>query len=469
VAKDVPDWQRRRTEWLSDPATPAFVQDVQLRVHSPTLQRELQLFGRVIREVQVEQHPAIVRIRSGAQRKIAQFRPSWKRKTVDRSVPEVALRNSPRRRERRSAYYAEEPLYRPLEADLRRLVELRNGGARELGFRSFPEYKLEAEGLTVSRLYELMDSALAGAPGRLRRIQEGFRDRTGQSDWHPWDLDYARGTETGISDDHFPANRMLSDVLHGVRGWGFRAAQLKFRVDWHDTPSGGMEISVDPPRDVRVVATAQPGWLYLGVLFHEIGHAIHARSTRVPSPLLRRPGSLPGFNSLCEGIGTVFEGLASTREWLASRGNISPEAIERSQANQQESELVWMAYHADRVRAEIELYLHPERDPAVARSRFLRAMFGYDDFRPLAVANAFTIDNPVYLPSYVLASLFAKQVIEGMLAEIGGPIWPNPRVGPWLTEHWLCHGARHDWIPWIRETTGQAFGAGAFRRSISRT
>ncbi len=465
--KEESRWHLRRSEWLSDPFTRESVREARTHVRSPGLRRRLELLERALVEAQIEQHPPIVRIRTAALRRIARFRPKWKGRRVDRIVPENALRRSPRRRERRSAYYAEEPLHRTLEGTLRRLVELRNDRARALGFRSYPEYKLETEGLTVSRLNELIDSALAGAPARLRRIQERFRVRTGLSDWYPWDLDYLREVEGGLPEAAFPANRMMTDVLEGARGWGFRPAQLGFRVAWHDTPFGGLEIPVDPPRDVRIVATAQPGWLYRCVLFHEVGHAIHDRSTRVPTHLLRWHGFLPGFNSMCEGIGAVFEELSSSREWLASRRDLTPEEIDRHRALQSETELGRMVYHAEQIRAEIELYLHPERDSTPGRKRFLRTMLGYDDFRPLSVATAFSIGSPCYLPSYVLATLFAKQLLEAMFAEIGGPIWPNPQVGPWLIERWLRHGASHDWIPWVRTTTGSEFGPGAFRRATA--
>jgi hypothetical protein len=457
-------WQRLRHRWLSDPALLPFLRQAARRASSALIARRLELFARVVAEVQVEQHPPIVRIRSAAQRAIARFRPLWKGRRVDRAIPDEALRHSRRRPERRAAYYVEERLYRRLGDDLRRLVDLRNARARELGFRSFPEYRLRAEGLSVSRLLDLIDTALRGGPRRLRAIRERFQARTGRTDWFPWDLEYSAGD--GPPDRAFPADRMLADVLAGVRRWGFRPSQLAFRVDWHDTPAGGMEVSVDPPHDVRVVATAQTGWTYRGVLFHEVGHAIHARSVRAPSPWLSRPGSLPGFGSLCEGIGALFESIPTSREWLSAQRGLDAETIERAVASRQESELMWMVFHADRTRAEIDLYENPRRDPSVGRLRFLRAMFGYDRFRPLAPANSFTLDAPLYLPSYVLATLFAAQVEEAMLDELDGPIWPNRRVGPWLTERWLRHGARNDWIPWVRETTGRPLGAAAFRRSV---
>jgi hypothetical protein len=456
--------QRTRNAWLSDPELLPSVRLAARRTAFAPLAQRLRIFGRLVAEAQIEQHPSIVRLRSSAQRRIVAFRPRWKGKPVDPAVPEEVLHHSPRRTDRRAAYYADEPLFRPLVPALQRLVERRNDRARERGFRSFPEYRLAAEGLTVARLYDLLDAALVGAPRRLRRIRERFQERTGEAGWYPWDLEYAR--ESGIPDRCFPAERMLSDVRDGVRGWGFRPEQLKFRLDWHETPSGGMEISVDPPRDVRVIATARPGWTYRGVLFHEVGHAIHARSIRASTPWTRRPASLPGFASLCEGLGAVFESIPASREWLAAQRDLPPEVVQHAVDGRSESDLVWMVYHANRVRSEIEMYTAPERDPTAGPLRFLRSMYGFDRFRPLSPANSFTLDTPLYLPSYVLAALFSRQVEESMLSDVGGAFWPNRRIGPWLTEHWFRDGARHDWIPRVRAITGRPFGPAAFRRSV---
>jgi hypothetical protein len=119
------------------------------------------------------------------------------------------------------------------------------------------------------------------------------------------------------------------------------------------------------------------------------------------------------------------------------------------------------------VRQEIGLYLDPEGDPAAEMLRFQKEMLGFDDFRPLSAADSFTVDDPVYSQSYILAELFDKQILSAIRSQVEGPLWPNPRFAGWLTENWLRYGTRHDWIPWDKEVTGRPFGAEAFVRGRS--
>ncbi|MGC2035300.1 MAG: hypothetical protein WA761_07655 [Thermoplasmata archaeon] len=460
-------WQLGRNEWLSDPALLEFARGAQGTVRGSLLRRRMELLERVVVESQIEQYPPIARARARLQRRITAYRPRWKGRRVDRAEIDTVLRRDPDRAEREKAFYAEQPLYGPLENELRRLVHARNDRARDLGFRSYPAYKLGYEGLTVERLFELMETALTGASRRLREVRARFQERTGLTEWLPWDLPFLHEAEGGLPDPAFPALDLVPAVLEGVRGWGFRPSQLKFRIDEHDLPFGGMEIAVHPPKDVRIIVHPKSGWLWYMVLFHEVGHGIHSRSARASSHLLRGHESVLGFQGLVEGIGGLFEELPGSAEWLTTRPGLDARLVNEFRNRRQETELSRMVSLVGWVRQEIGLYLDPEGDPAAEMLRFQKEMLGFDDFRPLSAADSFTVDSPVYSQSYILAELFDKQILSAVRSQIDGPLWPNPKFAGWLTENWLRYGTRHDWVPRVKEVTGQAFGAEEFVRGRS--
>lgn len=456
-------WQLRRARFLSDPDLLEWVRSARDRDWPPLLARRLELLERVLLDAQVEQNPEVVALRGELQRRIVAFRPEWKGRRVGRMVLHRVLRESPNAADRRRAFYALEPLQRPLEEPLQRLVLLRNERARQAGFRTFADMRLSFSGLTSDRLLELVDEAVVPASSRLRRLREEFVRGGGKSGWHPWDALYAKHRRAPLPARSFPREGMLARVMHAVGRWGFPVERMRFRVVFHDTPSGGLTLAPNPPRDVRILVHPTGGWLAHLVMFHEVGHAVHSASIRAPRHLLRWHENIPGFGPFHEGIGGMFEEIASLPSWLAEQPGISRVLAEQFASASQDGNVLDAAWHATWLRTEQLLYRQPDRDPMPEVHRYERRLFGYDDYPSLSFVDSFFVESPIYAPNYLLAILFGHQLRERILQLFGDPLWPNPRLGPWLRRWWFAPGSTFDWGARLRETTGHPFSARAFR------
>ena len=461
-------WQLRRAALLSDDRILAWVRAALRRPWAYPLHRRLELLERILLDAQVEQHPDVVRRRSELQGKILAFRPRWKGRLVDRGAIWHQVEQNPREADRKRAHYVFEPLYRPLEDAMVELVRLRNERARALGYRTFAAMRLGFQGLTPERLVELSETAAHLARGRIRSLRDGFREATGQVEWHPWDMLYARYRRASLPDRLFPQRAMLPRILRAVGQWGFRTDHLRFRVVYHDTPFGGLTLAPDPPRDVRILVHPQGGWHRYMVMFHEVGHAVHSASIRAPRHLLRWHENIPGFGAFHEGIGGIFEDLASHASWLVEQPGVGRERAEAFAQRSRDDGSIDAAWHAQWLRVEQELYRNPERNPLEASQRLERAVFGYDGSPPLSFVDSFFVDDPTYASNYLLAILFGKQLTGTIRERLGDPIWPNRRVGPWLTRNWFAPGSLYDWMPRLTEVTGRPFGVEAFRAALSQ-
>ena len=455
--------QLKRATLLADDRLLPWVQAARQRDWPFLLRRRLELLERILLDVQVEQHSEIVQIRSDLQSRIISFRPTWNGRKVNRAVVFRAGRLSPREAVRRRAYYAFESLYRPLEDSLRQLIRMRNGRARDFGFRTFAEMRLGFQGLTPGRLEELSKSAADLARGHVRAVLARFEDATGQSGWHPWDFSYARQRRVPLPDRLFPRQQMYPRILKAIQEWGFRADRMRFRVVFHDTPFGGLTLAPDPPRDVRILVHPQGGWLSYAIMFHEVGHAVHSASIRAPRHVLRWHENIPGFGAFHEGIGTVFEGIPSNVHWLSMQPGVGAKRAEEFAGLAKADAVLDAGWHACWLRIEQELYRRPDRDPMPEVQRFERRTFGYDDYAPLSFIDPFFVEDPTYCSNYLLAILFKDQLTRALRNLYGDPVWPNRKVGPWLTRTWFAPGSIYDWLPRIQEITGQPFGAQAFR------
>ncbi|HYB77727.1 MAG TPA: hypothetical protein VEE83_03480 [Thermoplasmata archaeon] len=460
-------WQLKRAALLSDDRLLSWVRSALRRDWTRPTRRRLELLERILLDAQVEQNESVVRLRSALQERVVSFRPLWNGKKVNRARIFQVLYESDRESDRRRAYYAFEPLHRPLESSLVELVQMRNERARELGFRTFAEMRLGFQGLTPPRLQELAEDASRSLRDRLREFRDRFRGRSRQSAWHPWDFEYAWAHQVHLPVRLFPYREMLPRIRTAISRWGFPIERMRFRVVFHDIPAVGLTLAPDPPREVRIVVHPRGGWVSYMVMFHEVGHAVHSSLIRSPKHLLRWHENIPGFGAFHEGIGGLFEDLASKAEWLSTVPGVGEKrAREFEQASHFTSPL-GTARQASWLRIEQRLYQNPASDPMPEVQRFERHIFGFDDYKPISFVDSFFVDDPVYASNYLLANLFGAQV-RGTLRDLyGDPVWPNRKVGPWLTRNWFAPGSYIDWIPHLKEVTGRPFGTAAFRSELT--
>jgi len=202
------------------------------------------------------------------------------------------------------------------------------------------------------------------------------------------------------------------------------------------------------------------------VLFHEVGHGVHSASVRAPTHLLRWSEGLPGFGGFHEGIGQFFELIAESEPWLLARGNLSAREVGSFVAETRRTPLASMASLVGWIREELDLYLRPTADPAERSRRFGRTVCGFDAYEPRSFADSFFVEAPIYATSYLVAALLRPQLLAAALEEVGGPTWPNRKMGPWLVRHWFREGSAFDWQPRVRELSGRTFGARAFNESM---
>jgi hypothetical protein len=455
--------QAARARLLGSPEVLDSIRAARRRGTRGTVDRKLELLERVVLQCRIEQAPEIVRRRVPLEARIAKFRPRWHGRRVGRAVPRKAITQDPDRAERERAFRAEEPLYRPMEDDLLRLVADRNARAREFGYRSYPEYHLRFEGLTVARMRELIEDALRYVRPEMRRQRDAFEDRFHERGWFPWDRWYMNRQEGKLPDSAFPGRTLLAEITGSVRRWGFPPSAFRFRVNRHDLSSGGLCLAPDPPRDVRIVVHPSTSWFSTIALFHEVGHAISSRSVRPSlSHILRWHEHVPGFAAAAEGQGRFLEQIPISEAWLRSRSWIRPEIVDAAIGTARRFPLSAIGSLASWVLPELELYEHPNRDPRAEMRRTARSIFGFDDFESRSFADSFSVGNPCYSLSYVLAELLWPIHKRAVLEEVGGELWPNPKIGPWWVQRWFRDGSTYDWWTRLREITGRPFGSRAF-------
>jgi peptidyl-dipeptidase A len=466
TARDSERWINARAQFLAPRSLRHWVERARTRCSNPLIVRRLDLLERLHLDAASEQHPSVVRLRSRLQRRIVRFRPRFRGKRVDRAGLHDELRKNPDGHAREEAYRAEDELWHAVEREFRTLIRVRNARARALGFRDYPELRLKFEGLGVAQLRRFCDESIAPLGPRIRRLREEHLTRTGDEEWYPWDLRYAQDQRAGLPWRPFPGRAMVPHVRSALKRWGLPMDQLPIKVTLHDIPFGGLTFGVRIPSDVRILIPPKGGWDWYSVGFHEFGHAVHFSLIRQPDLLLRSPDV--GFSGYVEGIADLFEEVSVAPRWLRSRPGLTTAAVDGFKAGRILADLTQAASTTNWVATELDLYRRPDADLDPVCARRLRDLFGFGPFTPRSFLQTTYVTHPVYNQSYLLSLLFRKQLVRSIRQQVGDPLWPNPRVGPWLTENWFAPGAEYDWVPRVRQVTGRPFGPQAFLDYVRR-
>jgi hypothetical protein len=464
-SSDLDRWQTARSRFLGDRMLRNWLERAH-RSASPgdSLGRRLELLSRLCLEAAAEQHSSVVQLRGRLERRLVSFRPRFQGRRVDRAKVQDELRDNPDARVREDAYRAEDELWDRVAADVQRLVRARNARARTLGFRSYPELRLGFEGMAVTELRELCDAAIGPFAAKFRQFREEFLATSLQNEWFPWDLGFAQVRRASLPERIFPTGTLIPAVRSALREWGLPMGRLAIRVRQRDVPFQGVTFSIRIPSDVRILFPKKGGWERYLVAFHEFGHAVHFSSIRQPGHLLRSPGV--GFDGYIEGIGDLFEEISFDAHWLLQRRGLTRRMVEMFRAGRALEHLFRFASVLNWVTTELDLYRDPSADPTPRATARLRATFGFGRYTPRSSLRTLYVTHPVYSQSYLFSLLLRKQIVQAISEQVRGDLWPNPSVGPWITDNLLAPGAQYDWIPRVRQLTGRRFGVQAFQDSV---
>ena len=455
-------WDSLRSRLVGREELLRFLRASQERPHPPLLARRVELFRRITEDALVEQHPSVVRLRSPLVRHEFSYRPKWQGRSSTQADVRAILRTHDDRAVRRKAYDVLQRLAREIEQDLRKLVEARNVRARELGYSSFMDFRLQSEGMSLSQLEGFIDRIVPAGRPALRRFREQFQHRTGEAGFYPWDTWKASEGRNPLPDSAFPGRTMVRDLLGTIRAWGFAGPARPFRIVQRSIPIGGMTLAVQLPTDTRVAVNPKGGWLNYEILLHEFGHAVQDRYTRGATHVLRGPENIPGFAAFHETIGGLFERIPTTRAWLRTRPGVTPALVRQFRENLQGEDLRLGAVGASWVWKEIQFYKRPAAKLGPVFHRFDRATFGFDDYPPSSFVDPFWIEAAFYSKNYLISGVLGAQLRRAIREQVPGSFWPNRQVIPWLGRNWFRHGARYDWVPRVKEVTGRPFGIADF-------
>jgi len=374
--------------------------------------------------------------------------------SADRSLREAAFRARPQ-----IAPHTMGPIVRA--------ISLLDRIGRQEGFANGAAAGLNTSSLEPRRvLRDLDEFERATRPtylAMLQRVHADLRlDRV-----EGWDIDYwLHRQETAGGVDAWPKAAGLERLRGLMRAIGFAVDSLPIDIRIWDVPTGGITFPVRPPYEARLLSNPFSGSDFYSTLFHEYGHAANftLMDPNLPAAFFRGDETPLG-----EGVAETLGYYAADHHWLERAAGVGPAEAARLEHAARMRQLLWLRRTiALNAYAEISQYLDRGLDLDSLYAATYRRFVGVE-LPPghwFATRDMFAT-GPLYFQSYLYANMIAAQLREAMREQFGvEDLSAEPRVAPWLTEHFFRVGAAVPWEAKVRRATGRPLSSAALARYL---
>lgn len=454
----------------------------------PLLARQARLLYDDFRGLQIDLDliDAITELEQEVEGLFNTFRATLRGRTVTDNQIRQILRTSNDLALRREAWEASKQIGAAVAERLRRLVDLRNRGARQVGFDNFYTMSLalaEQDEGDLFRLLEELDRLtrpLFAAYKAELDAQLARRFRVDLADLRPWhysDPFFQEVPETGDGVARFFEGR---DPVALARAFytaiGLEIEDILARSDLYEREGKQQHaycIHIDRQGDVRILANLQPDAYWAETMLHELGHAVYDKYIDRDLPfLLRTPAHILSTEAIAVLMGRLIYNPAWLKRYLGLDEESLAGALPQALRHQRAKLLIFTRWVLVMTHFERALYQNPDQDlnrlwwDLVEEFQMVRRPEGRD--APDWAAKIHFSVAPVYYHNYLLGELAASQLLMTLRARVGADeAWiASPEAGDFLVRRYFRTGRSVDWNTLMVFATGYPLSPAPFAREL---
>jgi len=273
----------------------------------------------------------------------------------------------------------------------------------------------------------------------------------------PWDLEYYFSTlSNDFEQEHFAPQDGWSKTTKLAATLGYDLDKLPIEMHIADLSFAGAAYPIlyGNKGEVKVLANRYAGIRFYDRLLHSTGHALHYSMINEPSFLLRANGAEPFDEGLAQVVALMlYRPDVDTKLF----GLSASQAAAMAQRYRLKSLFDMRDTMADSL-FEFDAYADPDQDLSALYNRIYSQYVEVEMHdTPVWAYNPMYGSDPIYLQSFVVADMVARQ-IQHTLDQKFGTQWGKP-AGDYLTEHFYSHGAREDLSQIMQTGTGERLTA----------
>ncbi len=431
-----------------------FLRDLKAaRFTDPVRERRRLLFLRDAAESNISNDPELAKLVEQLTTAEAAMRYKVGDKEMKRSELNNILGHEPDRELRRQAWEAMAQITAKNGEGIRRAMRMRNQLAQQHAHRPFADFMLDFRGISGRRqLFAWFGDIIRSTEPEYQCLLARMRQELKVEKLAPWDLEYYFSTLTGDFEEKafVPENAWARDKQVAAR-LGYDFNKLPVDVLITEITFGGGTYPIRYGKEARILVNRYQGLRFTDTLFHESGHGLHYSFVREPlcegcpateashSFLLESDMAQP-FD---EGAGQIMANTIYRDEIAGEVFGLTPQ---QTRALQERCRLQLLfdlrGDIADSV-FEFEAYADPGQDLGALYNRIYSKYLGVElpENAPSPWAyDPFYSSGPIYIQSYVLAEMVARQAHHAADARFG-KTW-SAETGRWLRENFFSRGGR---------------------------
>ncbi|HQL53354.1 MAG: M2 family metallopeptidase [Phycisphaerae bacterium] len=464
-------------------------------VTDPTLRRELDVVYRSFLAGQADPQlqKQIVALENDVEQIFNTHRSPVGDKILTENEVRDILANSTKSADVEAAWKGYMEVGRKADEKLRRLVQLRNEKARQLGFPDFFTLSLALQEIDQAELFKLFDELDALTREPFAQLKADLdKERAARfgipvaelRPWHFGDLFFQEApasTEVDL-DGLFKDADLLALSKTYYASIGLPANDILARSDLYEKPGKCPHAfcsDLDRAGDIRVLANLQPNIYWANTILHELGHGVYDKYIHPDVPFLLRTAS---HGITTEGIAELFGALVKNEEWLQQVLGLDADTVARIGPAVRKSlrteRLMFSRWAQVMLRFEQGMYTKPDQDLGRLwwdlKQRYQLLSPPESVARPDYAAKVHVLTTPVYYHNYMMGELFAAQVRHALAREVGGKLdaqrtsfYDHPQVGAFLRDKVFGPGNLYAWHDLTQRATGEPLTARYFAADLA--
>ncbi len=394
------------------------------------------------------------------------FRPKFEGKPASENDLKDILKKETDVDRRKAAWEKTKEIGSQLAPGIRELIQLRNAGARTLGFSDYYQMQLELQEINrdwlVNTFDQINDNSEEAYADTMQEINRELSERLSvpEEKLGPW-----AWSEPFCQEDPLGGGKLdqLVDEIDPVE------ASKKFydsirldvepvleRSDLYEREGKNQHAfseDFDREGDVRILCNVRPTIRWLETMLHELGHAVYDLGIDPNLPWILR-GYPHVFTT--EAMALIAGRQAYHPAYLKaiidrSKLNASESLLAEARASERRRQLIFSRWVMVMINFESQMYKNPNQE---LNKLWWSQVKKYQKVHP--PANRAEKDDwaakyhvglaPVYYHSYLLGEMFAS-ALKNKISKIAGDtaLYGHPEVGQFLTEKLFFPGNSQRW------------------------
>jgi peptidyl-dipeptidase A len=428
----------------------------------------------------------MVRMGIAIEQKYGNFRTEVKGKKMSDNDVEEILHTSKDVNYQKEVWEAQKKIGPIVADDIKKLVQVRNEVAKELGFKNYHEMSLtlsDQDPKEVSALFDELDSlttiAFAQVKADIDTYFVKYYNLKSTNELMPWNYQNRFFQEAPKIydvdlDKYYKDKNLETLVTNYYEGIGLPMEEILKNSDLYEKPGKNQHAfctDIDNAGDVRVLCNIKSNSYWMNTLLHEFGHAVYDKNIDTTLPFILRD---PAHTFTTEAIANMFGRFSANPQWLKDITGISEEEkmkiAENSFKTLRLQQLVFSRWAQVMYRFEKSMYDDPKQDlnklwwDLVEKYQLLKRPAGRNE--PDWATKIHIATYPCYYHNYLLGELLASQLYYYIVGNIiksddykFQSFAGNKEIGSYLKDKVFAPGSRWYWNEMIEKATGEKLTA----------